>query len=102
MNFDIEDELVILVPGLFGQQCPARREILKRCGIRCRNFSAPARNEIQLCDPVTFLSGHNEVRAAVELINNLEDPLLLFLSRGVSCQQSAYSEMGFGPQFFWD
>ena len=42
------------------------------------------------------------MRAAVELIDNLEDPLLQPLWRGVRREQPAYSEMSLRAQFFRD
>ena len=56
VKFDSEDELVVVVPALLGQQCPAGREIRERRGVRGRNLRAPARNEIEFGDPLTFLS----------------------------------------------
>ena len=56
VKFDSEDELVVVVPALLGQQCPASGEVLERRGVRGRGLGAPARNEIQLGDPLTFLT----------------------------------------------
>jgi hypothetical protein len=42
------------------------------------------------------------VRAAVELINNFEDPLPQLLWRGVRCEQHPYSEMSLSAQFLRD
>src|SRR5229473_4776253 len=81
MRFDSEDEIVLFVPSLFGQQCPGSVEVRKRRGVCCRALGALARNEIQFGEPLTFPSRRDEVRSTVQLIDDVKDPLFQLLGR---------------------
>ena len=56
VKFDSEDELVVVVPALLGQQGSGGREVRERRGVGGRHLRALARDEIQFGDLLTFLS----------------------------------------------
>src|SRR5262249_60065928 len=63
---------------------------------------ALACNQVELSQPLTFLSRGDQGRTAVELIHDLEDLFLQLVWRNFGCEQPSDPEMGLGAQVFWD
>src|SRR5690348_17916208 len=61
--FDREDELAITFPSLFCKKGSAGPEILERRLVCCREFRAPACDQVQFCDVLAVLDRGDETGA---------------------------------------
>ena len=91
-----------MVPCVVSQQFAAVSKILERRRIRCRELGAPARNQIQFCQPLTLVARRDQVRSTIQLINNFEDALLQLFWRNALCEQPPDSEMSLGTRCLRD
>ena len=73
MELELEGELVVPLPTLLRQQRATGSEIDQRRGIGRRRLGALAGNEIELGDLLALLDRIDQRRAAIELIDDLED-----------------------------
>ena len=76
-----EGELMPALPAIRRQQRRPGGEIGQRRRVRGRGLGAPARDQVQLGDPLPLLARGDQGRAAVELADDLEDVLLDRLGR---------------------
>src|SRR5580700_11198027 len=77
---DRGDELVITFPGLFCKKGSAGPEIPERRVVCCREFRAPACDQIQFCDALAMVDRGDEMGAPVELIDYRKYRLFTFFS----------------------
>ena len=99
---DRKDELVITFPGLFCKKGSARPEILERRVICCREFRAPACDQIQFCDALAIVDRGDEMGAPVELIDDLKYRLLTFFSGRVLGEEHSDAQVRLGSQLLRD
>src|SRR5882672_12595775 len=93
---------MLALPAILRQQCRTREEIGERRGVSGRCLGALARDQVELSQFLTFVSRRDEGRAAVELIDDLEDDLLALLLWRVRHEQSPDSEVLAGARRFRD
>src|ERR1700688_3481771 len=91
-----------MLPGFFCQQCAARPEVLKCRVVCCREFRAPACDQIQVCDTLAILDRGDEMGAPVELIDDLEYRLITFFSRRVLSEEHSDAQVSLGAQLLRD
>ena len=99
---DREDELVITFPSLFRKKGSAGPEIFERRVVCCREFRAPACDQIQFCDALATLDKGDEVGAAVELIDDLKYRLLTFFSGRMFGEENSDAQVSLGTQLLRD
>ena len=102
MQLQREDKLVLALPGVFRQQCRTGDQILQRRGVCSRGLGALARKQIELGQLLALVSRGDQGRAAVELIDDVEDHLLPLLGRYVRRELSPYSKMRLVAQLLRD
>jgi len=93
---DREDELAITFPSLICKNGSAGPEILERRVICCREFRAPACDQIQFCDALAILNRGDEMGAPVELIDDLKYRLLTFFSGRALGEEHSDAQMSLG------
>src|SRR6202011_5159337 len=93
-------ELVPALPRVFRQQSRTGGEIGERRGVGGRRLGALAREQVELCQLLTFVSRGNQGGAAVELVDNLEDGLLAFFRRGMRREQPSDAQVRLGARPF--
>ncbi len=90
------------LPRVFGQQGRAGREVGERRGVGRGSLGPPAGDQVELGQLLTFISRRDQRRAAVELIDYLEDRLVPLSRRRPRRQQPADPQVRLGAQVFRD
>src|SRR6266850_2595615 len=93
---------MLALPAILRQRCRTREEIGERRGVSGRCLGALARDQVELSQFLTFVSRRDEGRAAVELVDDLEDDLLALVLWRVRYEQSPDSEVCVGARPFRD
>ena len=81
------------LPAVLRQQCRASDQIVERRGVGRGRLGALARYQVELGQLLAFFARGDQRRAAVELVDDLEDRLLPLLRRRVCHQQPADPQM---------
>ena len=90
------------LPAVLRQQCRTGDQIGQRRGVGGRSLGALARDQIELGQLLALVSRGDQGRAAVELIDDLEDRLFPLLGRRVRREQPPDSKVRLGAQLFRD
>ena len=102
VQLEREGERGLAFPGVFGQQGRPGSEIGQRRRVGRRGLGAPARDQVQLGDPLPLLARGDQRGAAVELADDLEDTLPDRLWRRLGGEPPADGEVRPGPLAFGD
>ncbi len=85
---------MLALPRVFPEQRRAGDEIGERRGISGRRLRALARDQVELGQMLALVACGDQLGAAVELIDDLEDRLLPLLRRSMGREQPSDPEMG--------
>ena len=96
IQFEREDELVPAFPAILRQQRRTGDEIAERRGVGGRSLGSLAGDQVELGELLTFLPRRDQRRAAVELVDDLEDRLLKL--RPAACAPPAAGRSAGGPR----
>ena len=102
MELQGEREVRAAIPTIVWQECRAGDEIVQGGNVGRRSFRSLARNQVELRQLFAFLTRADLSGAAVELIDDLENPVFERIRRGMRRQQPADSEMSLRPPALWD
>ena len=73
---DREGKAIVAIPGLVRQQPAAGAEVLQCRGVSRGKLCAFTRDKIQFRNALLLRNRRDQMRATVELIDDLEDPFL--------------------------
>jgi hypothetical protein len=93
VQLQLEEQYVPALPGVSQQQCRTGDQIFQRRGVCSRGLCALARKQIELGHLLALVSRGDQGRAAVELIDDVEDRLLPLLGRYLRRELSADSKV---------
>src|SRR5882757_5033915 len=100
MQLQRKGEFVPALPRVFWQQGRTGSEIGERRGVGGSRLGALGREQVEFGQLLTLVSRSDQGRAAVELIDNLEDDLLAFFRRGMRREQPSDAQVRLGAQPF--
>ena len=76
IELEREGEIMTALPRVARQQGRAGDEVGQRRGVGGRGLGAPARNQVQLGEPLALVARADERGPAIELADDLEDALI--------------------------
>src|ERR1700722_19612173 len=93
-------ELVPALPLVFRQQGCSGGEMGERRSVGRRGLGALARKQVKFGQLLTLISQVDQGRAAVELVDYLEDRLLVFFCGGMRREQPSDTQVRLGAHWF--